>query len=100
MSKKSILLTGGAGFIGSHVADALLAAGYRVVIIDNLSTGVRSNVPVDTEFHQMDIRDSELGNLFDANKFDAVIHHAAQIDVRKSMREPAHALERSDETCR
>ena len=89
MTKKSILLTGGAGFIGSHVADALLAAGYRVVIIDNLSTGVRSNVPVDAEFHQMDIRDSELGNLCAANEFYAVIHHAAQIDVRRSMREPA-----------
>ena len=89
LQKKSILLTGGAGFIGSHVADALIAAGYRVVIIDNLSTGVRSNVPIDAEFHYMDIRDSELGSLFAANKFNAVIHHAAQIDVRKSMREPA-----------
>ena len=89
MPKKSILLTGGAGFIGSHVADAILAAGHRVVIIDNLSTGVSANVPADAEFHLMDIRDTELGSLFAANKFDVVIHHAAQIDVRKSMREPA-----------
>ena len=90
---KSILLTGGAGFIGSHVADALLAAGHKVVIIDNLSTGVKANVPSEAEFHHMDIRDSELGGLFKANNFDAVIHHAAQIDVRKSMREPASDAE-------
>jgi UDP-glucose 4-epimerase len=89
MSKKSILLTGGAGFIGSHVADALLATGHSVVIIDNLSTGVRSNIPENAEFHNLDIRDSEVGSLFAANSFDAVIHHAAQIDVRMSMREPA-----------
>jgi len=86
---KSILLTGGAGFIGSHIADALLIAGYKVVIIDNLSTGVRENVPSEAEFHNLDIRDSKLKSLFDANNFDAVVHHAAQIDVRKSMREPA-----------
>jgi UDP-glucose 4-epimerase len=86
---KSILLTGGAGFIGSHVADALIAAGHKVVIIDNLSTGVRANVPSGAEFHQMDIRDSELGDLFAANNFDAVIHHAGQINLRYSMQEPA-----------
>jgi UDP-glucose 4-epimerase len=86
---KSILLTGGAGFIGSHVADALLAVGHRVVIIDNLSTGVIANVPSEAEFHQMDIRDSELGDLFAAKNFDVVIHHAGQINLRYSMQEPA-----------
>jgi UDP-glucose 4-epimerase len=86
---KSILLTGGAGFIGSHVADTLLNEGYRVVIIDNLSTGVRANIPPEAEFHNLDIRDSKVGDLFAATKFDAVIHHAGQINLRYSMREPA-----------
>lgn len=89
----SILLTGGAGFIGSHVADALLTAGHEVVIIDNLSTGNRANVPSGTEFHNLDIRSLEVGKLFASHSFDAVIHHAAQIDVRHSMREPASDVE-------
>ncbi len=84
-----MLLTGGAGFIGSHVADALLAAGHSVVIIDNLATGSRANVPSGAEFHLLDIRSPEVGELFAKRRFEAVIHHAAQIDVRRSMREPA-----------
>jgi UDP-glucose 4-epimerase len=93
MPKKSILITGGSGFIGSHVADALLDEGYRVVIIDNLSTGVRANIPPEAEFHNLDIRDSKVGDLFAANNFDAVIHHAGQINLRYSMREPASDVE-------
>ena len=89
----SVLLTGGAGFIGSHVADALLVAGHEVVIIDNLSTGNLDNVPSGVEFHNLDIRSSEVGELFASHPFDAVIHHAAQIDVRRSMREPASDAE-------
>jgi len=90
---KSILITGGAGFIGSHVADALLEAGHRVVIIDNLSTGVRANVPHEAEFHNLDICDMGLRGLFAENDFDAVIHHAGQINLRYSMREPAKDAE-------
>ena len=84
----TILLTGGAGFIGSHVADALLTANHRVVIIDDLSTGRKENVPKGAEFHTCDIRSPEVEALFAKSRFDAVIHHAAQIDVRRSMREP------------
>jgi len=90
---KSILITGGAGFIGSHVADALLEAGHRVVIIDNLSTGVRANVPPEAEFHNLDICDTGLRGLFAENDFDAVIHHAGQINLRYSMHEPAKDAE-------
>jgi len=85
----SILLTGGAGFIGSHVAEALLAAGHKIVIVDNLSTGSRSNLPAGVEFHQLDVSSSNLGELFARHNFDTIIHHAAQVDVRHSMREPA-----------
>ena len=84
----TILLTGGAGFIGSHVADALLTADHRVVIIDDLSTGRKENVPKGAEFHTCDIRSPDVEILFAKSRFDAVIHHAAQIDVRRSMREP------------
>jgi len=84
----SILLTGGAGFIGSHVAEALIAAGHRVLIIDNLSTGNVANIPLKADFQHLDICDSEVEQLFAASNFDVVIHHAAKIDVRRSMQEP------------
>ena len=88
-SKRRILVTGGAGFIGSHVADAYLAAGNEVWIVDDLSSGRMSNVPAGAEFVQLDIRDSEIRNLFRDVRFDLVNHHAAQIDVRVSVADPA-----------
>jgi len=83
-----ILVTGGAGFIGSHVADAYLAAGHEVVIVDNLFTGRRENIPPAARFVEMDIGAPEVEDFFQAEKFDVVNHHAAQIDVRKSVEGP------------
>ncbi|MBA4313125.1 MAG: UDP-glucose 4-epimerase [Chlorobiaceae bacterium] len=83
-----ILITGGAGFIGSHVADACIEAGNSVVIVDDLSSGEIENVNEKAVFVQMDIRDETIDQLFDFHKFDVVIHHAAQMDVRKSVEDP------------
>lgn len=88
-SKRRVLVTGGAGFIGSHVADAYLAAGDDVWIVDDLSSGRVANVPSGAEFVEMDIRDPEIRNLFREVRFDLVNHHAAQIDVRVSVLDPA-----------
>jgi UDP-glucose 4-epimerase len=84
-----ILVTGGAGFIASHVADACIAGGNTVVIVDDLSMGKMANVNPKARFEKTDIRDESLGDLFRAEKFDVVIHHAAQMDVRKSVEDPA-----------
>jgi UDP-glucose 4-epimerase len=86
---KRVLVTGGAGFIGSHVAEAHLAAGDQVWVLDNLSSGRRENVPQGAEFVEMDIRDRGVADLFTDVAFDLVNHHAAQIDVRTSVSEPA-----------
>ena len=81
-------MTGGAGFIGSHVADAYLASGDHVWVLDNLSSGRPSNIPEDAEFIELDIRDDDIPNLFREVQFDIVNHHAAQIDVRTSVADP------------
>ncbi len=82
-----IILTGGAGFIGSHVAGLLLAHGHDVAIIDNLSTGKRENVPEGARFHEADIR-SGCAEVFKEFRPEALCHQAAQMDVRRSVREP------------
>ncbi|MBW3552877.1 MAG: NAD-dependent epimerase/dehydratase family protein [Gemmatimonadetes bacterium] len=87
MSRK-VLVTGGAGFIGSHVAEAFLARGDRVWIVDDLSSGRASNLPEGAEFRRMDIGDDALNELYDDVGFDLVSHHAAQIDVRSSVADP------------
>jgi UDP-glucose 4-epimerase len=84
----SVLVTGGAGFIGSHIADAYLAAGFQVVIVDNLSSGKRSNLPAGAEFIEADIRDPAVSHLILNRRFDVINHHAAQIDVRVSVSDP------------
>lgn len=83
-----VLVTGGAGFIGSHVADAYLARGDQVWVVDNLSSGKRENVPEDATFVELDIRDDSIRDLFREVRFDLVNHHAAQIDVRVSVADP------------
>jgi len=86
--QKRTLVTGGAGFIGSHVADAYLDRGNEVWVVDNLSSGKRENVPDRATFIEMDIRDEDLRDLFREVRFDLVNHHAAQIDVRVSVANP------------
>ena len=83
-----ILITGGAGFIGSHVADACISAGHQVVILDDLSSGKMENVNSRANFIKLDIRDEKVRDVFRQNKIDVVIHHAAQMDVRKSVDDP------------
>ena len=89
-----ILLTGGAGFIGSWVCDYLIREGHEIMIVDNLSTGLVSNVPENAEFFECDIRNKEaLQKLFSEFKPDYVDHHAAQINVRASVDDPSYDAE-------
>ena len=84
-----ILVTGGAGFIGSHIVDGLLAAGHRVAVIDDLSSGLRDNLPADVPLHVVDIVDaSAVSAVFEKERPDAVCHQAAQMSVSRSVREP------------
>ena len=83
-----ILVTGGAGFIGSHVVDLFVTQGYEVVIVDDLSTGRASNLNPGAKFYQVDIRSPQLREVFEAEKPDYVSHHAAQMDVRRSVAQP------------
>ena len=83
-----ILVTGGAGFIGSHVVDGFLTAGHEVRVIDDLSTGKRANLNSKAAFYNVDIRSSEIADIFAKEKPDVVCHHAAQMDVRRAVREP------------
>ncbi len=84
-----ILITGGAGFIGSHLADGYLAAGFDVAVVDDLSSGHRRNVPAGASFHEVDIRSPRLAEVVLAERPDLVSHHAAQMDVRRSVADPA-----------
>jgi UDP-glucose 4-epimerase len=83
-----ILVTGGAGFIGSHVADAYLQRGHAVVVVDDLSSGSRQNINPGAKFVHLDIRDSHLEEVFRSERFDVINHHAAQMDVRRSVADP------------
>ncbi len=82
------LVTGGAGFIGSHVADFFLANGYEVEIIDDLSTGKRTNVPKKAVLHEASVASADAAAIVAGGSFDRVVHLAAQIDVRKSVADP------------
>jgi UDP-glucose 4-epimerase len=84
-----ILVTGGAGFIGSHVTDALVALGHEVHVLDDLSSGLRENVHPSAALHVADIRGPEVASLFGAHRFDVLVHHAAQMDVRRSVADPS-----------
>jgi UDP-glucose 4-epimerase len=80
-----VLVTGGAGFIGSHVVDAYLAAGHEVLVVDNLCTGKRENLNPKARFHELDILDPKTAELIRAEGPDVLNHHAAQMDVRRSV---------------
>ncbi|MCK5533691.1 NAD-dependent epimerase/dehydratase family protein [bacterium] len=83
-----VLVTGGAGFIGSHLVDAYLARGDEVVIVDDLSSGKKENINKQAKFYKMDIQDTSLADIFQREKIELVNHHAAQLDVRKSVADP------------
>jgi len=89
----TILVTGGAGFIGSHVVDAYFEQGHEVVVVDNLSTGRDANLNPRAALYQIDIRDPALAEVFEKHRPEVVNHHAAQIDVRRSVDDPAFDAE-------
>jgi len=86
MSK--FLVTGGAGFIGSHIVDALIKRGHRVIVVDNLLTGKKENLNSKAKFYKTDIRDKKLEGIFKKERPDFVCHEAAHIDLRQSVRDP------------
>lgn len=85
---RRVLVTGGAGFIGSHVADRYLLEGCEVTVLDDLSSGRRERVPREADFVEMALDDPRLERVFEKGSFDTVNHHAAQIDVRVSVEDP------------
>lgn len=90
MSPGKVLVTGGAGFIGSHVCEAYLTDGWEVTALDNLSSGRTENVHDDVRLIEMDVRDPGVRDVFRDEGFDVVNHHAAQIDVRTSVERPRY----------
>jgi UDP-glucose 4-epimerase len=89
MSRR-VLVTGGAGFIGSNVADLFLEQGWAVDIIDNLTSGKRENVPAAATLHTIDIRSEDAAKIVASIPYDAIVHLAAQIDVRRSVEDPMY----------
>ncbi|MFN8625862.1 MAG: NAD-dependent epimerase/dehydratase family protein [Candidatus Binatia bacterium] len=83
-----ILVTGGAGFIASHVADAFVAAGHDVAILDDLSSGRRENLNPKARFYQLDVQDAAVADVFQRERPEVLCHHAAQMDVRRSVADP------------
>ena len=83
-----ILVTGGAGFIGSHVVDQFVEKGFEVIVLDDLSTGRASNLNPSAKFYQLDIRDPGVRDVFLTERPEYVSHHAAQMDVRRSVVQP------------
>ncbi len=88
-----IAVTGGAGFIGSHIVDAYIEEGHEVVVIDNFSTGRRENVHPLAKIVEMDITDPAIADLFAEEQFDVLNHHAAQMNVRHSLERPEEDLQ-------
>jgi len=83
-----VLVTGGVGFIGSHVVDSLIERGDRVVVVDNLSTGFMQNTNLFAKLYELSVGDEKLAEVFERERPEIVSHHAAQIDLRKSVAEP------------
>ena len=88
-----ILVTGGAGFIGSNIVDAYIEAGHEIAIIDNLSTGKKENINPKAIFHEIDLRDKNIHGIISDFKPEIINHSAAQIDVRKSVADPIYNAE-------
>ena len=83
-----ILVTGGAGFIGSHVSDGFIAAGHHVAVLDNLSSGRRENINPKAALYALDIQDASVADVFRREQPEVLCHHAAQMDVRRSVADP------------
>ncbi len=83
-----VLVTGGAGFIGSHIVDRLIDEGHEIVVVDDLSTGKDKNINIKTKFYKLNIQDSKLESIFQKERPDYINHHAAQMDVRRSVSDP------------
>ena len=81
----NVFLTGATGFVGSYILSELLEQGHTVHVLDDLSSGRRANVPDGAVFHEMDIRSEAIGPLFKEERFEVLVHHAAQMDVRRSV---------------
>lgn len=88
-----LLVAGGAGFIGSHIVDAALAAGWSVDVLDDLSSGKRENLPAGVTLHQLDVRGPEARALVASGRYDLLDIQAAQVDVRVSVRDPHRDLD-------
>jgi len=89
LNRTKILVTGGAGFIASHIVDAYVSLGYDVAVVDDLSRGSEKNLNLKARFYKVDIRNRQaLGDVFATEQPDVINHHAAQMDVRRGVREP------------
>lgn len=93
VSKKTFLITGGAGFIGSHTARALIERGARVIIVDNLSTGRKENLPQNAVFHNLNIANPSLEDVFRQNRIDGIYHFAFNVLVPQSVENPLMDME-------
>ncbi|MBI5787267.1 MAG: NAD-dependent epimerase/dehydratase family protein [Candidatus Schekmanbacteria bacterium] len=85
-----LLVTGGAGFIGSNIVDAAILSGYKVAVVDDLSTGYRENLHPAAVFYHVDINSPQMREVFEKERPDCIAHHAAQMDVRHSVADPAN----------
>jgi len=87
-NNKTILITGGAGFIGSHLVDRLIKEGYKVIVVDNLFTGREKNINQDAKFYKVSVQNLKIPRIFKNEKPVVVFHYAAQVDVRESIKNP------------
>jgi UDP-glucose 4-epimerase len=88
MAARKVVVTGGCGFIGSHVVDQFIAGGFEVAVVDNLSTGRRGNLNPAARLYEVDMRSPELEDVFRVENPQIVSHHAGQVDVRRSLEDP------------
>ncbi|MBK8482249.1 MAG: NAD-dependent epimerase/dehydratase family protein [Proteobacteria bacterium] len=93
MTTETIVVSGGAGFIGSHLSDTFIAAGHRVIVIDDLSSGLREQVHPAAELHVLDVRSAEAARVIEQSAATVLCHQAAQIDVRASVADPRRDAE-------
>jgi len=95
MKKKNVLITGGAGFVGSHLTDELIKMGYHVVIVDTAQRHERPDVDSRAVFYTLDVRSKKIGRVFKDEKINYVFHLAAQINARKSIKKPVNDIQKN-----